>query len=146
MSLVSCHSSPCHMENTKGWCQVDSTPFPKEGPSSLRIQSRVSRLMPLESMPHGKHQGMGWSGLDSIPEGTPAFLKNPKSCLSSHATRVHATWKRPRDGLESGLDSIRRGTPIFLENPKSCLSSHAIWKTLKDGVEWTHVEQDASER
>ena len=86
------------------------------------------------------------SGLDSIPRGMLNSLEGPKSFLSSHATRVHATWKRPRDGLESGLDSIRRGTPIFLENPKSCLSSHAIWKTLKDGVEWTHVEQDASER
>ena len=96
----------------------------KKCPTPLRIHSHVSRLMPLESMPHGRDQGMVWR-VDStpFPKEMPNSLENPKSCLSSHPTRVHATWTRPRDGVESGLDSIPTTTLNSLEGPRrlSCL-------------------------
>ena len=116
--------------------------IPRGMPNSLEAQRRVSRFMPLESMPHGRHQGMVWR-VDStpFPKGMLNSLEGPRSCLSSHATRVEPTWQRHHE-MVWRVDStpIPKGITNSVQNPKSCLSSHAnrvhaTWKTLRDDVE-----------
>ena len=63
----------------------------KTMPTPLRVQNRFSRLMPLESMPHGKDT-KGWCQVDSTPfqEVCPTPLKHQDvSLVSCNSSRTH---------------------------------------------------------